>query len=353
MLVPLLLVALAQPNPPAPPGEKARERANASLRLRAVGDVMLGTTVPEGKLPPDDGAHLLDAVIPLLRDADLTFANLEGPLCDSGESSKCRKGGNCFAFRTPTAYTKYLVAAGVDLASTANNHSGDFGEGCRRETEKALDDVGIVWSGPPGSIGWTKANGRRVALVAFHTSGACNDVNDLPRAKALVEEAARQADYVIVSFHGGAEGTGATRVKDGRETYLGENRGDLKAFAHGVIDAGAHLVLGHGPHVLRGLELYQGHLVAYSLGNFATYGRFDLSGPLGVSVVLEVTLDDAGKFSGGKLFATRQEGKGVPVLDPAGRGIAMIRDLTAKDFPKTGVVVADDGSLTPREAGVR
>ncbi|MEW6430850.1 MAG: CapA family protein [Myxococcota bacterium] len=347
MLVPLLLVALAQTNPAASRGETAGERG-AALRLRAVGDMMLGTTVPEGKLPPDDGAHLLDAVIPLMKDADLTFANLEGPLCDSGESSKCRKGGNCFAFRSPTAYVKYFVAAGVDLASTANNHSGDFGEACRRETERTLDAAGIAWSGPPGSIGKTTVNGKRVALVAFHTSGSCNDVNDLPAAKKLVAKAKADADVVIVSFHGGAEGTGATRVKDGAERYLGENRGDLKAFTHGVIDAGADVVIGHGPHVLRGMELYKGHLIAYSLGNFATYGRFDLSGPLGVSVVLEVTLDDAGRFAGGKLFATKQEGKGIPALDPSGRGIAMIRELTARDFPKTGVVVGEDGTLSAR-----
>ncbi|MCU0702235.1 MAG: CapA family protein, partial [Myxococcaceae bacterium] len=247
-----------------------------TLRLRAVGDVMLGTSVPEGYLPPDDGATLLGGVGDWLADADLTFANLEGPLCDSGSSAKCRKGGNCYAFRSPTRYAKHLKAAGIDLGSTANNHSGDFGEACRRETEKALDGEGIVWSGPPGSIGTVTAKGKKVALVAFHTSGATNDVNDLAAAKKLVAQAASTHDLVIVSFHGGAEGIDANRVKDGAERYLGENRGDLKAFARGVIDAGADVVIGHGPHVLRGMEVYQGRLIAYSLGNFATYGRFSL-----------------------------------------------------------------------------
>ncbi|GMU60256.1 MAG: hypothetical protein AMXMBFR34_20190 [Myxococcaceae bacterium] len=345
MLIVVALAVLA--------AEPQAAAGGGSLRIRAVGDVMLGTTVPEGKLPPDDGAHLLDGVASLLGDADLTFANLEGPLCDSGTSNKCRPGSNCFAFRTPTSYAKHLVAAGVDFGSTANNHSGDFGEGCRRETEAALDANGIAWSGAPGTIGKKTVRGRRVALVAFHTSAAVNDVNDLPTAKKLVQQAKADADVVIVSFHGGAEGTNATRVRDGIERYLGENRGNLKAFTHGVIDAGADLVLGHGPHVLRGMELYQGHLIAYSLGNFATYGRFDLSGPLGVSAVLEVTLDEAGRFAGGQLFATKQEGKGVPVVDPSGRGIAMVKDLTAKDFPKTGVVVGDDGRLSARELAQR
>jgi poly-gamma-glutamate capsule biosynthesis protein CapA/YwtB (metallophosphatase superfamily) len=309
------------------------------LRLRAVGDVMLGTTVPEGKLPPDDGSTMLSGVKHLLADADLTFANFEGPLCDSGESNKCRKSGNCFAFRTPTAWAKYLEEAGIDFGSTANNHSGDFGEACRRETEATLNAHHIAWSGPPGSVGHLTAKGKRVALIAFHTSAACNDVNDLPTAKKLVAQAKKDHDLVIVSFHGGAEGTTATRVKDGPELYLGENRGDLKAFTHGVIDAGADLVLGHGPHVVRGIELYHGHLIAYSLGNFATYGRFDLSGPLGFSVMLEVSLAEDGTFVAGKLLSTKQEGKGVPQPDDSNRGAKLVQQLTALDFPSTGVII--------------
>lgn len=321
----------------------------AFLRLRAVGDVMLGTTVPEGKLPPDDGAHLLDGVAELLRDADLTFANMEGPLCDSGTSSKCRKGGNCFAFRTPTSYGKYLEAVGLDLASTANNHSGDFGEACRRETEKTLTAHRIAWSGAPGSIGTVDYKGKKVALIGFHTSGATNDVNDLPTAQKLVRQAKASADLVIVSFHGGAEGTQATRVKDGAEKYLGENRGDLKRFTHGVIDAGADLVLGHGPHVVRGLEVYKERLIAYSLGNFATYGRFDLSGPLGITVMLEVSLAEDGRFLRGKLISTKQEGKGVPVPDASLKGAKLVKQLSALDFPKSAPRI-DEATfeVTPR-----
>lgn len=331
MLISALLVIVSQP-------------AEPFLRLRAVGDVMLGTSVPEGKLPPDDGAHLLDGVTALLNDADLTFANMEGPLCNSGTSAKCRKSGNCFAFRTPTSYGKYLEAAGIDLASTANNHAGDFGDACRRETEQTLEAHHVAWSGPPQTVGRLTFKDKKVALVAFHTSASCNDVNNLDAAKALVRSAKADSDLVIVSFHGGAEGTKATHVIDGMEMYLGERRGDLKAFAHGVIDAGADLVLGHGPHVLRGIEVYQERLIAYSLGNFATYGRFDLSGPLGLSVVLEASLASDGRLLKGKLISTRQEGKGIPVLDEAQRGAKLVRSLTLEDFPKTGVHI-DESSF--------
>jgi poly-gamma-glutamate capsule biosynthesis protein CapA/YwtB (metallophosphatase superfamily) len=319
----------------------------AVLRLRAVGDVMLGTSEPKGYLPPDDGAQMLAGVKDWLADADLTFMNFEGPLCDDGASSKCKKKGNCFAFRTPTRYVKYVVEAGVDLGSTANNHSGDFGELCRRQTEATLDKAGIAWSGPPGSIARVEKNGLKVAMVAFHTSAACNDVNDLAGARALVKKAAEGADLVLVSFHGGGEGTKADRVLPGPEKYLGENRGDLRAFARAVVDAGADVVIGHGPHVLRGLELYKGRLVAYSLGNFATYGRFDLSGPLAVGAVLEVEVAKDGAFVQGRIFSTVQVDKGVPQKDAKERARAALKALTARDFPKAGLEFRDDGRLLP------
>ncbi len=318
------------------------------LRLRAVGDIMLGSSVPEGHLPPDGGAQLLEGVAPLLRDADVTFGNLEGPLCDSGTSNKCRPGSNCFAFRSPTAYGAHLADAGIDVVSTANNHAADFGEACRRETEATLDAHHIAWSGPPGSVARLMVNGHRVALVAFHPSSATNDLNDLPAAKKLVSELAHEVELVVVSFHGGKEGTNATHVADGAESYLGENRGDLKRFTHAMVEAGAALVLGHGPHVLRAMEVYQGHLIAYSLGNFATFGRFDLSGPLAVSVVLEVSLDAKGRFVEGRLWSTKQLGLGVPVVDDEGKGAKMIDSLGRADFPLSTVLVDADGRLLPK-----
>lgn len=319
--------------------------AGVLLRLRAVGDVMLGTPIPEGNLPPDDGAHLLDPVAPLLRDADLTFVNLEGPLCDQGVSTKCRPGSPCYAFRTPTRYAAYLADAGVDLASTANNHAADYGEACRRETEATLDAHRIGWSGPPGTVAHVQVRGLQVALVAFHASSATNDSTDVHAAAALVAQEAQRADLVLVSVHGGAEGLDAAHVKAGTEHYLGENRGDLRAFAHAVVDAGAAVVLGHGPHLLRAMEVYQGRLVAYSLGNFATYGRFNLSGALGQAAVLEVSLGPGGRFLGGRLFPTRQEGRGLPVPDERGAALEQVRALSAQDFPRTGVKVGAGGEL--------
>jgi poly-gamma-glutamate capsule biosynthesis protein CapA/YwtB (metallophosphatase superfamily) len=320
--------------------------ATPALTVRAAGDVMLGTGDPPGYLPPDDANGSLADVRELLRDADLTFVNLEGPLCDEGESSKCKTKKTCYAFRAPTRYVEHLADAGVDLASTANNHAGDFGESCRRSTERVLDAHGIAWSGPKGTVGTVERNGLKIALVAFHTSSATNDVNDLAAAKAMVEGAAKNHDLVFVSFHGGAEGTHADRVIEGKEMYLGENRGDLRAFTHAVIDAGADLVIGHGPHVLRGLELYKGRLIAYSLGNFATYGRFDLSGPLAVGAILHVALASDGAFVSGKILPTMQVDKGIPKRDVQARAIARLKQLSQLDFPKTAPAISEAGEIS-------
>lgn len=323
-----------------------------TLRLRAVGDLMIGTAFPEGYLPPDGGSGTFAAVGDLLRDADLTFGNLEGPLCDTLEpSDKCRPDaapGSCYAFRTPTAYGRWYQEAGFDVVSTANNHAGDFGEGCRQQTEATLDRLGILHTGRPGTVATTVLEGLKVAVIGFHSSMATHNLNDLPTATGLVRELAAEHDVVIVSFHGGAEGSKAIHVPRGPETFYGEDRGDLRAFTHAVVDAGADLVLGHGPHVPRGMELYQDRLIAYSLGNFATYGRFNVSGNQGLGVVLEVTLLPDGRFAAGRIHGTRQEGEGRPVPDPASSAADLVRTLTEADFPEWGVVVAQDGSLGPR-----
>jgi poly-gamma-glutamate capsule biosynthesis protein CapA/YwtB (metallophosphatase superfamily) len=333
---------------PPEPSQRPAPPEGAKLRIRATGDVMLGTTVPEGHLPPNGADGVISAVRPLLEDADMTFVNLEGPLCDGGVTTKCHSAKNCYAFRSPTAFGQALKDAGVDVASTANNHSGDFGEECRRQTESTLDGLGIAWSGPAGTVATLERNGLRIGLIAFHTSASCNHVNNLPMARQLVRSVAASHDLVIVSFHGGAEGAKAVHVPAGKEKFMGEDRGDLRAFTHAVIDAGAHLVIGHGPHVARAMEFYKGRLIAYSMGNFATYGRFTLTGAQGLGMVLEVELDHAGQYLSGHILPTRQLGEGLPEPDPKNGVISLVRKLTAEDFPQTGAQISEDGTISPR-----
>jgi poly-gamma-glutamate capsule biosynthesis protein CapA/YwtB (metallophosphatase superfamily) len=337
-----LLSAPTTARPPLPPGK--------SIRLRLVGDIMIGTTSPHptAHLPPDDGAHYFDAVKPLLTDADLTFGNLEGPLCDTtARAQKCSGDSPCYAFRQPTRYADLLADAGLDLVSIANNHMMDFEAECRDQTIAALDRVGLAWSGPPGTIATVERDGVRVAMIAFHTARHSNYINDHDNARRLVSLASRSHDLVIVSFHGGAEGSKALHVPDAMELFYGEKRGHLRRFARAVVDAGADLVVGHGPHVLRGMEVVDGRLVLYSLGNFGTYDRFNLSGHLGTTAVVEVELDHEGKLVRGKLLPVRQVGNGIPEVDPEGRSIALVRDLTRTDFPGTGPIIGQDGTFAP------
>jgi len=327
--------------PPLPEGR--------TVRLRAVGDMMLGTDFPQDGafLPPDDGAGSFAKVADWLRDADVTFGNLEGPLCDGGETHKCGSGGNCYAFRTPTRYGTYFDEAGFDLLSTANNHAEDFGTHCREMTEKTLDSLGIAHSGRPGDVASIEVDGAKVAMIGFHTSPNSHFVNDHDTAAKLVTALAAGHDLVIVSFHGGAEGSKNLHVPDRMETFYGEQRGHLRKFARVVIDAGADIVLGHGPHVPRGLELIDGHLVAYSLGNFATYGRFSLGGHLSTSLVLEAVLDHEGKLVRGQILPVRLEGEGVPAPDAENTAIDLLRSLSTEDFGERAPVIAQDGTFAP------
>ena len=322
----------------------------ATLRIRSVGDMMIGTNFPNGYLPANGGADSFTHVKTELQDADITFGNLEGPLCDgTAPSQKCANSspGKCYAFRSPASYAPHYKEAGFDLLSTANNHANDFGSACRLETETLLDAQGISHSGRPGDIASIEVNGFKVAMIAFYTSRSSHYLNDHDTAKKLVASQAATHDIVIVSFHGGAEGSKALHVPYGSETFYGENRGDLRKFTHEVIDSGADLVIGHGPHVLRGMEVYKDKLIAYSLGNFATYGRFNISGYAGMGVILETTIDANGNFVAGKLISTKQIGRGVPKLDEEGKAIDLMRTLSNEDFGETAVKIAVDGQIRP------
>ena len=328
------------------------------ITIAAVGDIMLGSPFPnESRMPPNDGGDILKEVTPILSAADIAFGNMEAPIVDGGVSEKCGvpKPGQpirCFAFRMPTRYARHLKTAGFDVMSVANNHAADFGDAGRASTRKALDALGIKHAGsdrPAYSTTYLDVRGISVAFIGFAHNNIVPNVNDLVTARRLVLDADKRADIVVVSFHGGAEGIGAQNVPRQTELFFGEKRGNLPLFSRTVIDAGADLVLGHGPHVLRGIEIYKDRLIAYSLGNFATYGWFRLEAETALTVILEARLDAAGKFVGGKLHAARQVGLGIPVLDPSGAAVKKIRALSAMDFGNTAPKISDDGEITFRK----
>jgi len=301
-------------------------------------------------------------VAPLLRAADLAFGNLEGPLYDGAGAPHCTPGGiaernrgrpgatTCWSFRMPVRFGAELKSAGFDVVSLANNHIDDFGAAGRASTLSELDRLGIASSGPRGTVAHLRVHDRGVDVIAFATYPELNNLLDLDAARALVAASAASGAITLVSFHGGREGRDAVHLErppERHETFWTEDRGAPPAFARAMIDAGADLVVGHGPHVVRALELYRGRLIAYSLGTFASYRGIDVGDVLGVTLILEVTLAAAdGAFRGGRIRAVRQRPPGGPHLDGDGAAIRAVRELTAADIGAAGPRIADDGALT-------
>jgi hypothetical protein len=334
---------------PAPKPKRAVASKRAAPRVPegvvaivATGDIVMGSTP---NLPPDRGRSFFSDVQTDLA-GDVVLGNLEGTL-STGGGSKCGRGStNCYAFQTPPSYARWLAQAGFTVLNLANNHAYDFGASGLRQTTQALTRAGLRYTGRPGQVTFQDVGQIRVAVVGFAPYPWAASLNDVAAAKRLVRKAARNADVVVVTMHAGAEGTGRQHLTRRNELFLGENRGNPVRFAHAVVDAGADLVVGHGPHVLRGMEWYRNRLIAYSLGNFAGYKVFSLGGPLSTSGILRVTLRGDGKFETGRLVPTHLVGAGLPALDPAEEAHGVVRSLSRDDFGARAVRIAPDGILS-------
>ena len=323
-------------------GRAAAKVPPGVVAIVATGDIVMGSAP---NLPPDGGRSFFSDVQTDLA-GDVVLGNLEGTL-STGGSSKCGPSStSCFAFQTPPTYARWLKRAGFTVMNLANNHAFDFGQAGLDQTIAALDRSGLLHTGRPGEITVQKVGRIRVATVGFAPYSWAASLTDIAGARKLVRAADRVADVVVVTMHAGAEGQDRQHVARGTEQFLGENRGDSRRFAHAVVDAGADLVVGSGPHVLRGMEWYKGRLIAYSLGNFAGYDVFALGGPLSTSGILRVTLDGDGRFETGRLVPTRMVGAGLPALDPAEAAHGLVRTLSRADFGTRGVKVSPDGLLS-------
>ena len=318
-----------------------------AITLSATGDIIMGSA--PNRLPANDGAGFFDSVRAALK-SDLVMGNLEQPLTEDTGSSKCGTPPrpNCFAFRSPPSYAGHLRDAGFELVNTANNHSRDFGVAGFRNTVAALTGAALQYTGVEDQITVVAVKGVKVGVIGFSPYAGANNLNDLAHARAVVQRAKQRADLVVVQAHMGAEGADEGHVRPGTETFFGENRGDPIAFSHAVVDAGADVVIGHGPHVLRGMEFYRGKLIAYSLGNFAGGGHtLSTSGVLRYGGVLRVTITGDGRYVRGKFLSTYLNSAGVPTRDSAdGEGRALVASLSAADFGSTAARVGRDGSIT-------
>ena len=312
------------------------------VTIAAVGDTELGN---QGALPSDPASILAPTKSALA--APIVFGNLEGTMTN-GSSSKCAAGSTqCYAFAVPPSYAQVMRDDGFTVLNSANNHSHDFGDQGVSDTTAALATAGIVQAGLPSQIGVTKEGGTKVAFVDFAPYSSTNNLLDPAAAKALITHAKSLADVVVVYMHTGAEGTAADHVTGQEETYLGEDRGNPEAFAHAAIDDGADLVLASGPHVLRGMQWYNGHLIAYSLGDYANYNNFASVGDLTLSAILKVTMTATGAFRHGTFTSLVLSSTGTPSVDSSGQSATLVNQLSSADFGPSAATIQADGTIAP------
>lgn len=318
------------------------------ITIAMVGDMMLGTTYPNRQLPKNNGLNIFDDVRQLLVDADIAVGNCEGAICEGGKCTK-GKGKYSYAFRMPPSYAVLFKEAGFDFLSLANNHSNDFGSEGIRQTMLMLDSMHIRYAGVKGMCrtATLKRRGITYGFCAFGHNSYTYRHQDEDQVKEIIGSLRDSCDILIVSFHGGAEGKDKTHLPEGSESFLGEHRGNLRHFAHLCIDEGADIVYGHGPHVCRAIELYNGHLIAYSLGNFCTPAGINVSGISGYAPVLVARIDRKGHLVSGRIHSFIQTFGVGPKLDEENKVPKFMRSLTLSDFKDAHLKIEDDGSFVP------
>lgn len=325
-----------------PSAAAKRAKPPGSITLEWVGDIALST---ERGLPPGGLGRALAPVRGLLRRADVTLGNLEGTLSVGGQSKCAQIGaGSCFAFQAPPDTAFALRSLGFELVNQANNHSLDYGPSGRAQTVAALQRAGIAHTGFPGEITYLRVKGLTVAFLGFAPYPYDANLLDISAAEALVRQARRRAAMVVAIIHAGAEGVGALHTPRGTESFDGEDRGDARAFAHAVIDAGASIVLGSGPHVIRGIERYRARLIAYSLGNFVGYQTLAGGGALNDSAILRVTLAAGGGVVAARWISIKLV-SGLPRPDPSHASARLVASLSRADFPGHHFRIGADGAF--------
>jgi poly-gamma-glutamate capsule biosynthesis protein CapA/YwtB (metallophosphatase superfamily) len=321
-----------------------------AVTITGVGDMMFGSLFPKpGFLPPGNNPRrLIETLIDTLRASDITFGNLEGSFLNEGEPvKKCRDTTICYLFRMPEKYSGLIAQAGFDIISLANNHFGDFGWKAALRTKKLLDSLSINYAGlteHPYSI-FTK-DSLKYGFCAFSPTAGSTNLNDIAEAEAIVKKLSAECDIDIVSIHGGAEGSSFQRVPKTMEIFYGETRGNVYEFAHRMIDCGADIIFGHGPHVTRAIEVYKDRFISYSLGNFCTYGLFNIQGPNGFAPIIKLMVDNAGRFLSGRIIPVYQGKDGIVRWDSQERVIKKIKELVALDFPGSNITVSDSGNIS-------
>lgn len=314
------------------------------VKCSFMGDMMIGTTYPTKRLPPNDGKTYFNGVKPYLAGRHVVFGNLEGAITKVAKSPKNVNRKRVYAFKMPLHYINYFKDAGFNVLNVANNHALDFGIRGNQETINIVKSKGMVATGEKNKLAIIEKNGIKIGFLGYSWYNQFNNLLDISSAKKLVAESKSKVDVLIVTFHGGAEGVKAAHVPSKMEYFYKTPRGNLRAFAHAVVDSGADVVIGHGPHLLRGVEKYKGKIIAYSLGNFATYGSFSLGYPLNITAILNLDITKSGTVANGEIIPFILKNRGIPQYDSKKQAIGIMNRLSKSDF-KQPVLFDKDGKL--------
>ena len=330
--------------------ENVYDPKSDTISVIGVGDMMLGTNFPVSPnyLPPNnDCSSLIAPVVHILRDADVTFGNSEGVFSDKPELARpCNDPKWCYRFSMPEKYVNCFTDAGFDVVSIGNNHLSDLGAYGRKNTVKVLQEAGLHFAGltthPTDTF---TLDGIKYGFCAFAPNQGTCQITDYALLERTVKSLKEDCQIVIVSFHGGAEGSSHEHLTRKTETFLGQNRGNVYKFAHTAIDAGADIVFGHGPHVTRAVEVYKKRFIAYSMGNFCTYRRFNIKGVSGIAPIIKVYINGKGEFIKGKITATYQDKMTGTKLDPNNKVIKRMQELIKQDIPESVIEIKNNGDI--------
>ncbi|HUX89092.1 MAG TPA: CapA family protein [Gallionellaceae bacterium] len=297
------------------------------VRMVFGGDIVLGNSFVVEHIPKDWEARYFSGVRDILKRADVAMGNFEDTLTEQETTSKKPGSGRQYAFRSPPHYAELMYQEGFRVLNVANNHANDFGESGFKDTTNNLKQAGIAVTGLRNEAATLSVRGLNIAVLGFTYSSRFNTVFDLEQGAELVRQAKASGNYVIVTFHAGAEGSPAIWHDNEDEPFMGENRGNTVAFSRAMIDAGADLVVGHGPHVLRAAECYQGKPIVYSLGNFVGVGGLSAKNFASVSALLEVSVAQDGTLQKINLVPLRFNEQKLPQVDAQEYGTRLVNYL--------------------------
>ena len=315
--------------------DSVQDAEEQEATLLFAGDLFLTDLLQSKYNQQGISAAASDRLLSVLREADIFMLNEEFPFGTTGEPMEEKE----YTFRVDPSYSTVLSELGVDIVTLANNHMLDFGRGPLTETLNTLDQAGIAHVGAGENIDEAKAlktfemDGRTIGFLgasrvipehSWNASSGSSGLFTTYDAAALVEQiqkAEESCDFTVVYVHWGIE----------KNTQPEEYQ---KTLARQYIDAGADAVIGAHPHVLQGIEFYQGKPIFYSLGNFIfSNGAYE-------TILVELTV--GGTETEIRLIPCVSEANQMRLLEESAWP-AFYQNLESLSF---GITIGDDGTVS-------